>query len=165
MGIDMANADPCSLLTREEAEGIMGPLDWRQYAHPLNDPTAALKCEFDAPFTGATQDKSLALRLIAPDMWQASYDDLEGEGKSRVARQEVGFAAEAAVRHDDARRAQLPDLCELELPCVIASQGTDWLTLTAIMSDRSAFQIEINPPNLDYTKQIARMILERLPMK
>lgn len=165
MGIDMANADPCALVTREEAEALMGPLDWTQYSHPLNDPGVAVKCEFDAPFTGVTPDKSLALRLVAPNMWQASYEDLEGEGTSRVPRQDIGFAAEAAVRYDDARRAQLPGLCDLELPCVISAQGTDWLTLTAILPDRSAFQLETNPRETDLAAKLAKTILERLPAK
>jgi hypothetical protein len=132
MGIDLSQVDPCALLTREEAEATMGPLDWKPYSHPLNDPAFKVKCEFDPPYVGDTPEKSLALRLIAPNGWQADYDDLQGEGASLIALQEVGLEGEAALRYDDAQRAQLPALCGLALPCTITMNGSDWLTLTMI---------------------------------
>jgi hypothetical protein len=167
MRIDMASVDPCALVTREEAEVLMGPLDWKPTPHDLNDPTFWLKCDYDAPFSGDTPNKSLAVRVIAPDMWPAFFDHLQDEGTSRVPRQDVGLAAEAAVRYELNVIPLLPELCDLELPCVIADEGTqrDWLTLTVIMADRSAIQIGINPRNVDYTSQLARTILERLPLK
>jgi hypothetical protein len=39
------------------------------------------------------------------------------------------------------------------------------MTLTAIMPDRSAFQIEIYPQNVGHASQMARIALERLPLK
>jgi hypothetical protein len=58
-----------------------------------------------------------------------------------------------------------PELCDAKLPCVIAKNGQQWLTLTILLSDRSAIHLELNPRNVDYAKQLAGNLLERLPMK
>jgi hypothetical protein len=68
----MAKADPCALLTREEAEAIMGPLDWE--VSPRGSTNKV--CEFDYPVQVDTPEKSLAVRLIERDGWLDEFHNL-----------------------------------------------------------------------------------------
>lgn len=165
VGIDMAASDPCALLVREEAEAILGPLEWEPYASPLNDATFKMRCEFDRPFQGSTPDKSLAIRLTARDGWLTDYDDLERGDAASIPAQEVGLGSMAPVAGGNTISTKLPALCNAMLPCVIAKNGDEWLTLTMILTDRSAVQVEITPRELDYAKQLAVKIMGRLPLK
>jgi hypothetical protein len=163
-GIDMASADPCTLLTKEEAEGVMGLLDWNPRASPTNDPTYKMWCEFDWFFQDSTPDRSVGLRLIAPNYWQADYDDLERGDAALISPQEVGLGGMPPISTGNTFSAKVPELCNKTLPCVIAKNGDEWLNLTAILTDRSAIQLELTPRNVDYAKQIARHVFERLPL-
>jgi hypothetical protein len=164
-GIDMSKADPCALLTREEAEAIIGPLDWMPKPHSLNDPTYKVSCNFDPPLIGDTPDKSLTVDLFARDTWIEDYDDLQRGDAALISPQEVGLGDIPPVGFDDSYAWTQPELCDAKLPCVIAKNGQQWLTLTILLSDRSAIHLELNPRNVDYAKQLAGNLLERLPMK
>jgi hypothetical protein len=170
-GIDLVNADPCALLTREEAEAIMGPLDWKPTPNPMNDPTRGAICYYDASFQDETPEKNLAVRLVARNGWMDEFDLLQGPGTVLIPRADVGLDSKVALQQNNSSLSKLPPLCQSELPCVIADEapipqaGSVWMTLTAIMPDRSAFQIEIYPQNVDYASQMARIALERLPLK
>jgi hypothetical protein len=163
----MAKVDPCALLTREEAESILVPLDWKLFKSGENDPTFMLSCAYDELLRGDTPEKSLTVRVIAPNMWQPSYaGELLTEGASLIPRQEVGLDSEPVVRNAESRPFPLAvPLCKAELPCVVSREGSEWLRLMLIMPDRSALRVEILPQNVDNAKQIARTILERLPIK
>jgi hypothetical protein len=166
-GFDLSKVEPCALLEREEAEALMGPLDWVLRPASDNDPTLGLSCNYDEWGRGSTPEKSLVVRVLAPKMVVVEFGgELQGEGASLIPRQEVGLASEAAIRYEATHHiaAMLP-LCNGEFPCVIGGEGSEWLRLTAIMPDSSALRIEIDPQNLDHAKQLARKIIERLPLK
>jgi hypothetical protein len=166
-GFDLSKVEPCALLERGEAEALMGPLDWAVRPAGDNDPTVGMSCYYDEWGRGSTPEKSLVVRLLAPKMVVAEFGgELQREDMSLIPRQEVGLESEAALRFNetDPLAVVLPK-CNGELPCVIAGKGDEWLRLTAIMPDQSALRIEIDPQDLDHAKQLARKILERLPLK
>ena len=140
-------------------------MEWNPTPAQLNDPTFRLRCEYDRPFQGSTPDKSLAIRLIAPEMWRTDYDDLQKGDAAQIATQDVGLESVAVIGAGDPMTEQLPLTCKSTLPCVISKTGDEWLTLTMIMPDRSAMQLEINPRNVDFAKQLAQKIVGKLPLK
>jgi hypothetical protein len=163
-GIDLSKVDPCALLTEEETEAIVGPLDWKAAPARDNDPTVGLSCYYDEWGRGGTPEKSLVVRLVAPKMVVVEFGgELEREAMSLIPPQEVGLGSEIVVRYDDTHFVTLSlPKCKGEFPCVIAGEGGEWFRLTAIMPDTSALRIELDPQNLDHAKQLARKILERL---
>jgi hypothetical protein len=165
LGIDMPTADPCALLTREETEAIMGPLDWMPKPHALNDHTYKVSCNFDQPLIGDTPDKSLTVDLYARDTWIEDYNDLQLGDAALISPREVGLGDVPSVGFDDSYVWTKPEICDGTLPCVVAKTGDQWLTLTMLLPDRSAVHLELNPRNVDYAKQLASKILGRLPMK
>ena len=165
-GINLSKVDPCALLKRDEAEAIMGPLDWKLVPASDNDPKFMVSCYFDEWGRGDTPEKSLVVRVMAPDIVVASFGgDLDGQGISLIPRQDVGLESEPAVRYDETHfvALALPE-CKGGLPCVIAGEGSEWFRLMVIMPDRSALRVEIDPQNVDYAKEFARKILARLPI-
>lgn len=163
-GIDLSKADPCTLLTREEAEAIMGPLEWMPKPHVTNDPTYRVSCNFDQPLVGDTPEKSLTVDVYARDTWIEDFNDLQQGDAARIPSQEL-LGGIAPVGFDNSYAWTQPEICEATLPCIVAKTGDQWLTLTILMSDRSALHLELNPRNVDLAKQLARKILDRLPMK
>jgi hypothetical protein len=165
----MAKVDPCALLTRGETEAIMGSLDWKATPSNDNDPAFMLSCYYDELLRGDTPEKSLTVHVFPPFVRAPSYGgEVQHEAAVLIPRQEVGLESVDAVRYDksDPVAVALPR-CNAELPCVIAREGSDLLSLrlTVILPDTSAFRVEVSPQNLDYAKQIARAILKRVPTK
>jgi hypothetical protein len=150
--------DPCALLTREEAEVIMGPLDW----NPI--PLAATSCEYDEMITHDSQGKGLWAQVWPPDSWWGT-EIKRGDAIAPVPLQDIGLGDETPLPYSGADFTAILPQCASKLPCAVTVEQTDWQMLFVVLHDRTGVEVNVFPKDVESAKEIARKVIGRLPQE
>jgi hypothetical protein len=132
--IDLSKIDPCSLLTQDEVEAIMGPVDYKQIRG--TGIVGEIHCTF---VTGGYELPHLQVSVWPPDpySWEFETGQLVVDGTpSSVA----GIGDEA-----------------------VTADVKAWQKLFVLLKGKAFISVRINPKDVEDAKQIAAKVIERLP--
>lgn len=133
-GLDLSTLDPCSFLTQEEAESVLGPLDWNP-TPKFNHIDEESGCAFDPNYEGS-QHKTLTVGLIKADRWD--YETTQAPPKGKGSLNGVGDQS-------------------------ITWDASMWRTSLILLRDRVIIVLRTEPKDQEQAAQLARMIIAHIP--
>ncbi len=130
----MTVGEPCALLTKQEVESILGPVDYENGSSVSSSSVrspARLACDYVlSGFSGGTH---LSIALESPMNWVA-YSRYEGGAQ-------VGGIGDDAYAYDENNERKL------------------WV----LVNRKAVINVVLNPTDLEKAKQLAGKIIEKLP--
>lgn len=132
-GIDIASLDPCTLITRSEAEAIMGTLDWK--VDPPTNTVDEKRCNFaEAKIIDAEHLEGKTLEIV---VWPLSYWEMQTA---------VNGGNPVSGAGDEA----------------FTSDAIQWQMLWAKYNNKAIVEVHVFPKSVDTATRIANLVGSKL---